>query len=183
MASYLVYHISKDLNVTTLESSYLISCLLTREDGLDKRGDFALEDGPADQALQRMITGVENNGWDEEEVHIPHRTKQGKAVTKLLSISLAPTNVRYVNVRCLAFPAKPRFLSRKMLGAGGLGLRSGQSQFFPIENTDVVYAEQMIGRVRSVGMREWRTTIVSAGLCAVFNFEATLQLSLSGSRG
>jgi hypothetical protein len=68
VVSCLVYHINKDMNVAILETSYLIGCLLIREGCLDKRGDFALEDGLADQALQRGRGGGPHPGQDQNKV-------------------------------------------------------------------------------------------------------------------
>lgn len=63
MMAYPVHSVDKGLRVVRLERIDHIGCLSARENCLDKRRELILGNGAADQALQRLVTGVEGIGW------------------------------------------------------------------------------------------------------------------------
>ena len=112
-------------------------------------------------------------------------SEQDESVTKLLSIPLAPMNVRYA-----ASLTRPRFLPRNKAGARELNSRSGQPQAFAVGGAGAVCIEQkisevwcaeMIARRTSKGSRSDAQGSVSTRLCAVFNPEMAPQSSPSGT--
>ena len=65
VVTYLIYYIDKGLSVATLEIINHLNRFPVREYCLDKRGEFIVWNGTADQPSPCLLVGANRDGWIE----------------------------------------------------------------------------------------------------------------------
>ena len=124
MMTYLIHCVDKGLSISPRETTNHISHVPAREDCLDEGYEFTFGDGTADQSLQGLFTRVENGRWLSGE--------RGRCGIFGENDVLIRKWVRYWGVRFTESSVK--FTPCQYIPTGS-----------PIENTNAVYIEQVVG--------------------------------------